>query len=299
MAIEIRPGVIEDAAVVAGLNQELFPYRAKSEEQFRQDLRRAVEDPARAIFAAESDGLLTGWAATGPSSWRNIPGAFHLGLFVHTGHRGQGIGSRLLAAVDAHLADQSAIEVEALPNEDGLPFAVNRGYQAFSEMRFAGVDLRELPPEPEQPQGIELVPLFELDADAVFAAYRETGQDIPETPVTATPEWFRQAVWESPSVAREFSFAAVDGDRVVCYTVNLSSGAALWTDMTGTVRSHRGRGLARVVKWAALRAAADAGLTLAYTANNEENRPMLAINEWFGYRVVGRHTVVRRKLRVR
>jgi len=295
MAIEIRPGVIEDAAVVTALNQELFPYLAKPEEQFRHELRRAIEDPARAIFAAESDGRLIGWAATGAATWRNVPGAYHLALFVHTGHRGQGIGSRLLAAVDAFLADQGAIEVEALPNEEGLPFAVNRGYQPFSEMRFAGVDLRELPAEPERPQGIELVPLFELDADAVFAAYRESGQDIPETPVEATPEWFRQVVWESPSVAREFSFAAVDGDRVVCCTISLNSGTGLWTDMTGTVRSHRGRGLARMVKWAALRAAADAGLTAAYTANNEGNRPMLAINEWFGYRQVGNHTVVRRK----
>jgi hypothetical protein len=52
-----------------------------------------------------------------------------------------------------------------------------------------------------------------------------------------------------------------------------------------------------VVKWAALRAAADAGLTAAYTANSEENQPMLAVNRWLGYRPVAKHTVVRRKFR--
>lgn len=299
MTAELRPATIHDAAAVTALNQELFPYVAKLEEQFRRDLERAAGDQARAIFAAESDGRLIGWGAVIPAAWRDVPGTFYQTLFVHLDHRGQGIGSQLLGAIEAHLAEQGANEVEALPNEDGLPFAIKRGYQADSEVRYAGAELRKLPAEPERPQGIQVMPLFELDPGAVFSAYREAGQDIPATPVNATYEWFLQSVWESPSVARDFSFAAVDGERVVCCTISQSAASGLWTDLTGTVRSHRGRGLARVVKWAALRAAADAGLTAAYTANSEANQPMLAVNRWFGYRVLAKHTLVRRNLRVR
>jgi GNAT superfamily N-acetyltransferase len=296
-SFEIRPATIDDASAVAALNQALFPYIAKTDEQFRHDLHRAADDPARALLAAWSEGRLVGYGSTVPATWRSVPGAFYQNLFVDKGFRGRGIGAALMERVDAHLAEYDASEMEAAPNEDGLAFALSRGYQVDSEMRYAGTDLRALPPEPERPPGIEVVPMFELDAEAVFPAYQESGQDIPATPVDATYEWFRQVVWESPSVEREFSYAAVDGGRVVCCTISLKAATGLWTDMTGTIRSHRGRGLARVVKWAALRAAADAGLTAAYTANSEANQPMLAVNRWLGYQPVAEHTIVRRKFR--
>jgi aryl-alcohol dehydrogenase-like predicted oxidoreductase len=53
---------------------------------------------------------------------------------------------------------------------------------------------------------------------------------------------------------------------------------------TGTLREHRGRGLAKLAKSMAGRKAAEAGITAAYTCNDEVNRPMLAITEWLGYR---------------
>jgi GNAT superfamily N-acetyltransferase len=297
MTVDLRTATLDDAARVARLNQALFPYVAKTDEQYSHELQRAAGEPARMMLAAWSDGELVGLASAAPALWRDVPGAFYLTLFVHKGFRGQGIGSQLTARVDAHLAEYGASEVEALPNEDGLPFALARGYVVDSEMRYAGTDLRELPPEPERPPGIEIVPMFELDAGAVFSAYQESGRDIPVTPVVASREFFQRVVWGSPSVAKEFSYAAVDAGRVVCCTISLKAATGLWTDMTGTVRSHRGRGLARVVKWAALRAAADAGLTAAYTANSEANQPMLAVNRWLGYHTVAEHTVVRRTFR--
>ena len=58
----------------------------------------------------------------------------------------------------------------------------------------------------------------------------------------------------------------------------------MWSGGTGTVRAHRGKGLAKIAKSEALRCAAASGITAAYTSNDEVNRPMLAINEWLGYR---------------
>lgn len=51
--------------------------------------------------------------------------------------------------------------------------------------------------------------------------------------------------------------------------------------MTGTARTHRGRGLAKLVKNASLHRARATGYTEAYTGN----APMLAINKWFGYEI--------------
>jgi GNAT superfamily N-acetyltransferase len=50
-----------------------------------------------------------------------------------------------------------------------------------------------------------------------------------------------------------------------------------------TVPQHRGRGLARLVKLAALHRAAERGITTAYTGNDEANAP---VNTRLGYRQV-------------
>jgi RimJ/RimL family protein N-acetyltransferase len=56
---------------------------------------------------------------------------------------------------------------------------------------------------------------------------------------------------------------------------------------TGTRRAYRGRGLAKIAKSTAFRAARDAGFTAGFTGNDEVNKPMLAINDWLGYRPIG------------
>jgi RimJ/RimL family protein N-acetyltransferase len=56
-----------------------------------------------------------------------------------------------------------------------------------------------------------------------------------------------------------------------------------WSGGTGTLPAQRGRGLAKLAKSVALRRAAR-GIAVASTNNNATNRPMLAVNEWLGYR---------------
>jgi hypothetical protein len=55
--------------------------------------------------------------------------------------------------------------------------------------------------------------------------------------------------------------------------------------MTGTGRAFRGRGLAKLAKNHSLHRARAAGFTEAFTGNDADNGPMLAINTWFGYQV--------------
>jgi RimJ/RimL family protein N-acetyltransferase len=57
--------------------------------------------------------------------------------------------------------------------------------------------------------------------------------------------------------------------------------------MTATLPRYRNRGLARLVKSAALHRAAAAGVTVAYTCVDEANAAMLAVNAGLGYRRVG------------
>jgi RimJ/RimL family protein N-acetyltransferase len=58
----------------------------------------------------------------------------------------------------------------------------------------------------------------------------------------------------------------------------------IWSNLTGTIPSYRGQGLAKVVKSAALNRSREAGFLAAFTGNDAGNKPMLAVNEWLGYR---------------
>src|SRR6185369_13446665 len=99
------------------------------------------------------------------------------------------------------------------------------------------------------------------------------------------PEWL-QDTWSNPDYDHDSSVVVLSEGQPVAYTVVGADRATarMWSDGTGTLRSHRGRGLAKYAKSVALRRAAAAGVRSAYAANDETNRPMIAINEWLGYR---------------
>jgi RimJ/RimL family protein N-acetyltransferase len=101
-------------------------------------------------------------------------------------------------------------------------------------------------------------------------------------------EWL--VFWDSPRTAKEGSFAVVDGGRVVA-TALISADpehARALNNFTGTLRSHRGRGLATLAKLASIRWASEHGIVSMATTNDERNAPMLAVNRKLGYEPVGR-----------
>ena len=63
------------------------------------------------------------------------------------------------------------------------------------------------------------------------------------------------------------------------------------------IAAYRGRGLAKLVKSVARRHCFAAGITSAYTSNDDENVPMLAVNNWLGYRRVQTELALVRTLR--
>lgn len=73
--------------------------------------------------------------------------------------------------------------------------------------------------------------------------------------------------------------------RPVAFSVAHTHDGLYTTGMTGTARDHRGRGLAKLVKNDSLHRARAVGYPEAYTGNDADNGPMLAINKWFGYEI--------------
>lgn len=81
------------------------------------------------------------------------------------------------------------------------------------------------------------------------------------------------------------SVAVVDGEVAAFSAAECDGAGRYWSGMTGTRRAYRGRGLAKLAKNDSLHRARAAGYTDAYTGNDAENGPMLAINRWFGYEI--------------
>lgn len=290
--MNLRPALPDDAEAVAALRRIVFPYLVMSVAQTRHQLISSAPEERFQAYVAESDGQVAGWASAGLNTWTSVDGAGYISVFVHQDHRGQGIGSELVDAAHAHLAEIGARQVQVFADPPGVEFARRRGYEGTRQMHYAGVELAQLPPQPPTPDDIQVVTMDGLEPRPVYEADIVASLDEPsDTPMDSAgyEEWVRD-VWEAPSLDRALSVAAMAGDKVVCFTAVQVDGDRAWSGMTGTIPAYRGRGLAKLVKSVALRRAAGAGVTQAFTSNDDENGPMLAINNWLGYRRVATKT---------
>jgi GNAT superfamily N-acetyltransferase len=220
-----------------------------------------VQSPGERFLplVALRDGEIVAWGSAGLNVWTSEPGQSEVAVYVHPEHRKQGIGSALAERLHQHLTEVGAVRVRTFVHPDGLEFARNLGYDGTRQMHFAGLELTALPPQPPTPDGIELVSFDDVDPRAAYTADTIASLDEPsDSPLDAVEydTWFEEVETAT--------------DR-------------MWSGMTGTIPGYRGRGLAKLVKSAALRRAAAAGITWAYTSNDDENTPMLAVNNWLGY----------------
>ena len=124
--------------------------------------------------------------------------------------------------------------------------------------------------------------MHELDAEAMRDVPGEVAMDD-----VSFEEWLAD-YWRHPDTDLDASVAAVVDGRPVAFThLSVGPGGRAITHMTGTLRAYRGRGLALLAKRATLVNAAERGVELVYTENDETNGPMLRINQKLGYRPLG------------
>jgi GNAT superfamily N-acetyltransferase len=283
--VVVRPAVADDAKGVAALRRAVYSYAAMSPSSARHMI--TVQSPGERFLAlvAEADGRLVAWGSGGLNVWTSESGWGHLSIYVHPEYRGRGIGTQLSDRVHQHLTEIGATRVRTFAQPEGLEFARNRGYDGTRLMHYSGVQLKSLPEQPETPDGIELVPFDRVDPRAVYTADTIASVDEPsDSPMDAVEydQWVEE-IWNNPALDRSLSMAAMAGDEIASFTVVETDTDRMWSGMTGTIPAYRGRGLAKLVKSVALRRAADAGIAAAYTSNDDENGPMLAINNWLGY----------------
>ncbi|NEN79852.1 GNAT family N-acetyltransferase [Nocardioides zeae] len=231
-----------------------------------EELADPLLDPARDWLVAVDGDALVGCARLTPRD----PGGAALTTYgsgcVHPDRRGEGIGTRLAAAMLARAQERHRELAPHLPAHlkvNGLTEdTVQRDLLAAIGLRPDRYTLTlGVAPVPEQepgvlPEGLR-VRRYDAarDAEALRLVHNEVFRDHPGSTAWTPDEW-RHWVTGSRSFRGDVSLLAVDEqDRVVGYVqvdeydaVRQVTGLReAWIARVGTIREHRGRGLASVL----------------------------------------------------
>ncbi|MFJ6938422.1 GNAT family N-acetyltransferase [Streptomyces sp. NPDC101132] len=290
---DLRSDDPADAEAVVRVRRAALPFMIASPALVAFE---AVCHPPEARFrvlVAELDGRVVGTAQAGFAYDSPEPGRAFVNPYVDPAFRGRGAGTALLRAGEEYLteAGASALFSWVLDEPAHTAYAVRRGYERRRSAHFLRLDLTAgLPERATPPAGVELVPAsaFADDPRPLYEADAEATGDEPGdigTEMSDYEDWLA-TVWADPTLDRELTVAAVVDGQVVAFSAARTDGVDRYgTAMTGTRRAYRGRGLAKLAKNASLHLAREAGYREAFTGNDAENGPMLAINRWFGYEV--------------
>ncbi|MGW6195471.1 N-acetyltransferase family protein [Kribbella sp. NPDC055110] len=290
--MEIRAAGPGDVDAAVAMHDALVPYLVIT----RSALTRRLATPAgvgRGSFAAVEDGGLVGWASSGLIGGSD-PLDGELRVLVRPEYRGRGIGTSLLEATHADLRAAGATSARVFADPGSVEWAARFGYRQTRQVHYAGIDPRKAPDLPEVPSEVEVVPFTEVDPRLLHPADEVAQRTKPgDAKISSQPydEWLAD-IWNSPDLLRAVSVAVKHEGRIIAFTRNHGDGTKIWSRMTSTLPEFRGRGLAKLVKTAALRRAAAAGVEGAYTANYDGNAPMLAVNDWLGYHRIATHAVL-------
>ncbi|KAB1161561.1 GNAT family N-acetyltransferase [Micromonospora sp. AMSO12t] len=288
--MRIRTARPDDAPAVVALRTLVYPYLVRGVESTRKMIAQPPPGEQWTAYVVEVDDTVVGWVSAYRNDRTSEPDVGEIStLHVHPEHRGRGAGTALLTAALGHLRDIGARRIRTWALPESLPFARRHGFTPSREMRYSALDLRPAPPMPESPPGVRLLALTDVEPRRVYLAEVAAAADEPEdVPADAISyESWRSEIWDSPGLDRAASTVAEIGGEVASFSLVQRDGDRMWSDYTGTLPAHRGRGLARLVKTAALHRAAAGGVRTAYTSNDEANAPMLAVNVGLGYRPVG------------
>ncbi|MER7496661.1 GNAT family N-acetyltransferase [Streptomyces pharetrae] len=291
---ELRPGVRADAEGFAEVRSLALPFVLDTPDSVLHHLTHSHPDARFRQFVAEEDGDVIGTAQVGLAHDSPEPGQGYLNVYTHPERTRRGAGSLLVRTAEEYLAELGATRLFSWVLDEPVhrAFAERHGYRPSRSAHFLRLDLAHgtLPSRQDPPPGVELRtaadyaddprPLFELDAEATA----DEPSDI-EAEFTDFEAWVEET-WKHPLLDQELTSVVVaDGRPVAFSAAHTDTRRRYGSAMTGTARAFRGRGLARLAKNDSLHRARAAGYTEAFTGNDTENGPMLAINTWFGYQI--------------
>ncbi|MBP2064719.1 GNAT family N-acetyltransferase [Streptomyces iranensis] len=294
MTMTVRDFRATDAEAVAAARRSAFPYLVTTPRTVVWESESAPVEQHYRLLVAEVDGQVVGSSGVGVFHDSDEPGLAFANTTVGAGARGRGAGSALVTAAEEYLSGLGTAKIFSwtLGEPRSVTFAERRGYRRGRCSRVQRLDLTAaaLPPLSLGGllDGVELRTAadFADDPRPLYVADVECAADEPgdvDTAAPPYPEWLA-LTWEHPALDRELTSVAVVDGAVAAYSVAHTDGRGrYWSGMTGTRRAFRGRGLAKLAKNDSLHRARSAGCREAFTGNDCDNGPMLAVNKWFGY----------------
>jgi GNAT superfamily N-acetyltransferase len=297
-APRIRAFRDDDGDGAAALLRELVPYWLVTGEMLRHWMAAAPERTHGAHWIAERDGELVAWAEAEFRLSSEDPDIGLVWVGVREDARDRGLGGRLYELAAAHLTAHGARKLETwAADATGREFVERRGFVPTRSERMSTLEprLADLSPLPALEaaaarEGYRVVRLADVRdrPRELHALFNEAHRDVPtdDAPRDLDYDEWTKVTWQSPLLDFELSAVVLHGERPVAFAWLLADreGRRAEHELTGTLRSYRGRGLARLAKLAAIRWSAEAGIERLLTGNDSENAPMLAVNKRLGYR---------------
>lgn len=249
----------------------------------------------------EREGAVVGWGWAMLEWVSTSPTDAFAGVVVAPEHRREGLGSELWSALESHLDAIGATVVRSQgDDETARGFAESRGFRQTGTHTILSLDLASVEPPASMPPELSVAPFaaFADDPEGVYAVDFATMQDEPgdhDFGGMTLEDWVRET-YDHPSFDTELSQVVCVGDEPVGTSLiyaDRSTGRAVHGG-TGVLASHRGRGLGLLLKRVVLARAREVGIGRVFTANDETNAAMLAINRRLGFAPFATRTAWRR-----
>lgn len=288
-----------DSDAACGIVTEAFPYLLQSPASVRHRALNSLPAERRLGLVALVDDRVAGVGAAMLSVESSVPGSAAMQITVKADARGQGCGRALFDRLLQHCHDIGATQLTSrAASAEADAFLRRREYRPSRVERISHLRLAEIPDPPPAPEGVSFVSLRELgDLRPLYEIDSAVLVDIPSDEPWQPLEFdaWKQQHATDPRIDFDSTILAFAEEKAIALAWLERVGTRVWSALSGTDPRWRGRGLAKLVKVAALRRARDAGARDAYTDNDAENAGMLAVNTWLGYQPhVEQHTYTRR-----
>jgi mycothiol synthase len=246
------------------------------------DLLRARTKPEHLLLLAELDGELAGSGFAGRS---DIRGRAFVAPRVLPDCRRRGVGTALLRRLAEHSLTLGVDRAGTQVDEPGSQaFAERFGFREVGRQVEQVRVLREEPPTPSLPKGVEVVTLAErpelLEAAYPLACEGYADMATDGLVVVDLEDWLREE-----GTLPEGSFVALAGGEIVGYAgLMRHDGDGVAEDgLTVVRRDWRRRGLGSALKQREISWAAANGYREIVTWTQRGNDGMRAVNERLGY----------------
>lgn len=261
------------------------------------------------LMATDEHGYGVGYAHIWRAPW-TPPGCMNGYVTVDAAYRNQGLGSRLLEAIEGIAREKQAAWIYAEVRDSfahAIAWVKAHGYEIERHSFESVLDLATFDASPfagvVEETGLRFTTLAEEPGEAterkLYALFCDTEVDIPGHLGSPMPfeEW-RKWYLEGERIPHDGVILAFDGDRLVGTTLlRREESGGVYTLYTCVDRAYRGRRVALALKLRSVEVARRYGAPHMRTNNDSANGPMLAVNRKMGYRPEPGLYRVRKQLR--